>query len=72
MDNPALKESSSLHPPQRGEEYGKGVIFYTRNDIVDGLVLWNVFNKMPIARRVSDLFQFEETLKTSCSFTFTI
>jgi len=59
LDNPALKESSSLHPPQRGEEYGKGVIFYTRNDIVVGLVLWNVFNKMPIARRI-----LKEGLKT--------
>jgi len=55
-----LKESNVPHPPQQGEEYGKGVIFYTRNDVVVGLVLWNVFNKMPIARRVNDLFLLQE------------
>jgi len=54
-----LKESNVPHPPQQGEEYGKGVIFYTRNDVVVGLVLWNVFNKMPIARRI-----LKEGLKT--------
>ena len=43
---------SELRPPQEGEQYGKGVVFYTRNDTVVGLVLWNVFNKMPIARKV--------------------
>merc|ERR1712136_251498 len=59
LDSPMLKESSTPHPPQQGEEYGKGVIFYTRNDVVVGLVLWNVFNKMPIARRI-----LKEGLKT--------
>ncbi|KAF0292040.1 Apoptosis-inducing factor 1, mitochondrial [Amphibalanus amphitrite] len=43
---------SELRPPQEGEEYGKGVVFYTRNDTIVGLVLWNVFNKMPIARKI--------------------
>ncbi|XP_008486591.1 apoptosis-inducing factor 1, mitochondrial-like, partial [Diaphorina citri] len=33
-------------------DYGKGVIFYLRNDIVVGIVLWNVFNRMSIARQV--------------------
>lgn len=47
-----LKGASVLHAPVQGEEYGKGVIFYTRNDVVVGLVLWNVFNKIPVARRV--------------------
>merc|ERR1712071_138292 len=59
LDGAAMAESSVLHSPQKGEEYGKGVIFYTRNDIVVGLVLWNVFNKMPIARRI-----LKEGLKT--------
>ncbi|CAG0881680.1 unnamed protein product [Cyprideis torosa] len=35
-----------------GEDYGKGIIYYLRNDRVVGMVLWNVFNKMPIARKV--------------------
>ena len=39
---PALKD---------GEDYGKGVIFYLRDNKVVGVVLWNVFNRMSIARR---------------------
>lgn len=35
-----------------GEDFGKGVIFYLKNDIVVGIVLWNVFNRMQIARQV--------------------
>lgn len=35
-----------------GEDFGKGVIFYLRDDIVVGIVLWNVFNRMSIARQV--------------------
>eukprot|EP00092_Neocalanus_flemingeri_P006078 GFUD01006549.1.p1 GENE.GFUD01006549.1~~GFUD01006549.1.p1 ORF type:complete len:776 (-),score=275.19 GFUD01006549.1:170-2497(-) len=40
---PALKD---------GEDYGKGVIFYLRENKVVGVVLWNVFNRMSIARRI--------------------
>ena len=43
---------SDLRDPKPGEDYGKGVIFYLRNDTVVGILLWNVFNKMPVARRV--------------------
>lgn len=34
------------------DDYGKGVIFYLKDDIVVGIVLWNIFNRMSIARRV--------------------
>merc|ERR1712025_1348571 len=37
---------------QDGEDYGKGVIFYLRDNKIVGFVLWNVFSKMPIARRI--------------------
>lgn len=37
---------------REGEDFGKGVIFYLRDDIVVGIVLWNVFNRMNIARQV--------------------
>lgn len=37
---------------ERKEDYGKGIIFYLRDDIVVGIVLWNVFNRMSIARQV--------------------
>lgn len=34
------------------EKYGKGVIFYLRDDVIVGIVLWNVFAKMSIARKI--------------------
>ncbi|RZB38707.1 apoptosis-inducing factor 1, mitochondrial [Asbolus verrucosus] len=34
------------------DNYGKGIVFYLRDDIVVGIVLWNVFNRMSIARQV--------------------
>lgn len=48
----SMKESNKLHAPVQGEHYGKGIVFYTRNDVVVGMVLWNVFNKIPVARRI--------------------
>uniref|UniRef100_A0A6Q2WV40 Apoptosis-inducing factor 1, mitochondrial n=1 Tax=Esox lucius TaxID=8010 RepID=A0A6Q2WV40_ESOLU len=38
--------------PQQKDDYGKGVIFYLRDKVVVGIVLWNVFNRMPIARKI--------------------
>lgn len=51
----ALKAKTTATPPpiQQKEDYGKGVIFYLRDQVVVGIVLWNVFNRMPIARKVS-------------------
>jgi len=37
---------------QEGEDYGKGVIFYLKENKIVGVLLWNVFNRMNIARRV--------------------
>ena len=34
------------------DEYGKGVIFYLRDELVVGIVLWNVFRRMSVARQV--------------------
>ena len=39
-------------PLKAGEDYGKGVVFYLRDDVVVGVLLWNVFNKINIARKV--------------------
>ncbi|TMS14168.1 Apoptosis-inducing factor 1, mitochondrial [Larimichthys crocea] len=47
--------ASSLPPPavvQHKDDYGKGVIFYLRDKVVVGIILWNVFNRMPIARKI--------------------
>ncbi|KOC71096.1 Apoptosis-inducing factor 1, mitochondrial [Habropoda laboriosa] len=38
--------------PKKYDDFGKGVVFYLRDDIVVGIVLWNIFNRMPIARQV--------------------
>lgn len=35
-----------------GDDFGKGVIFYLRDDTVVGILLWNVFNRMNVARQV--------------------
>ncbi|NWX41396.1 AIFM1 factor, partial [Steatornis caripensis] len=49
-----ISPSTSPAPqvPKQGEDYGKGVIFYLRDKVVVGIVLWNIFNRMPIARKV--------------------
>ncbi|XP_069002879.1 apoptosis-inducing factor 1, mitochondrial isoform X2 [Embiotoca jacksoni] len=39
-------------PVDYKDEYGKGVIFYLRDKVVVGIILWNVFNRMPIARKI--------------------
>ncbi|XP_043912944.1 apoptosis-inducing factor 1, mitochondrial isoform X2 [Protopterus annectens] len=44
--------SSGPHVPEQGEDYGKGVVFYMRDRVIVGIVLWNIFNRMPIARKI--------------------
>ncbi|KAL1110339.1 hypothetical protein AAG570_007870, partial [Ranatra chinensis] len=44
--------TTPLTTPTSGEDYVKGVIFYLRDGIVVGIVLWNIFNKMAVARQV--------------------
>ena len=51
-DTSSLVHSSDPHAPLKGENYGKGIVFYLRENVVVGIVLWNVFNRMPIARKV--------------------
>ena len=41
-----------LEEPEKYDDFGKGVVFYLRDDIVVGIVLWNIFNRMSIARQV--------------------
>ncbi|XP_054872986.1 apoptosis-inducing factor 1, mitochondrial isoform X6 [Amphiprion ocellaris] len=41
-----------LPPVAHKDDYGKGVIFYLRDKVVVGIILWNVFNRMPIARKI--------------------
>lgn len=47
------EENVKLEQSTKYEDFGKGVVFYLRNDVVVGIVLWNIFNRMSIARRVN-------------------
>ena len=44
--------STSQAIDQGADKYGKGVIFYLRDDVIVGIVLWNVFAKMSTARKI--------------------
>ena len=37
---------------EQNEEFGKGIVFYLKDEVVVGILLWNVFNKMPVARKI--------------------
>lgn len=43
---------TSVQEPMKQEDFEKGVVFYLRDDVVVGIVLWNIFNRMSVARRV--------------------
>ena len=53
-----VKESAIPQAPKSSDNFGKGVIFYLRENVVVGVLLWNVFNKMPLARKVFRYFLF--------------
>lgn len=49
------------HVAETSDDYGKGVVFYVRDSTVVGVLLWNVFNKMGVARKViRESKQFED------------
>ncbi|XP_032223034.2 apoptosis-inducing factor 1, mitochondrial [Nematostella vectensis] len=60
LSNPSIKieeitiPAAPSPPPVQEEEesFGKGVVFYMKDKRVVGVVMWNVFNRMPIARKV--------------------
>jgi len=58
MRSVSEEQAASISPAggepelKEGENYGKGVIFYLRDNKVVGVILWNVFNRMSIARRI--------------------
>ena len=39
-------------PEEAEESFGKGIVFYTREKKVVGILLWNIFSQMPIARKI--------------------
>ena len=38
---------------EKKDDYSKGVVFYLKENKVVGVVLWNIFNRIPIARKVN-------------------
>jgi programmed cell death 8 (apoptosis-inducing factor) len=34
------------------DNYSKGILFYTKNNQIVGILLWNVFNRISIARKI--------------------
>lgn len=46
------EDSVKSEQSTKNEDFGKGIVFYLRDDVVVGIVLWNIFNRMSIARRV--------------------
>jgi apoptosis-inducing factor 1 len=52
----AVKVESGLRKPFSSDEFGKGVILYLKNDVLVGVLCWNVFTKIPIARQVNFIF----------------
>ena len=39
-------------PNEKAEDFGKGIIFYLKDGLVVGVLLWKVFNKILVARKV--------------------
>ncbi|GAA6235918.1 apoptosis-inducing factor 1, mitochondrial isoform X2 [Lates japonicus] len=50
--SPVASSTPTPAVEQHKDSYGKGVIFYLRDKVVVGIILWNVFNRMPIARKI--------------------
>lgn len=45
----AVQENSKSNPE---DEFDKGVVLYLRGERIVGILLWNVFNRINIARKV--------------------
>lgn len=49
---PEKSTAESAPQPEEKDDFSKGVVFYMKDDKIVGIVLWNVFNRINIARRV--------------------
>lgn len=53
---PTVKAATKDSPPagtaSSPDNYGKGVIFYMQENRIVGILLWNVFNRISIARKI--------------------
>lgn len=51
QENPPPTDSIHKHDANN-DEFNKGVVFYLKDETVVGIVLWNIFNRMSVARQV--------------------
>ncbi|XP_043502938.1 apoptosis-inducing factor 1, mitochondrial [Polistes fuscatus] len=51
-ENKNVTNVTDKKEPKKRSDFEKGVVFYLRDDIVVGIVLWNIFHRMSIARQV--------------------
>lgn len=49
---PETKSTTTTTTNNNPDDYKKGVVFYLKENKVVGIVLWNTFNRIPIARKV--------------------
>lgn len=49
---PKERSQEKMRPPRPDDDYQRGVIFYLRDNRIVGIVLWNLFNRLSIARRL--------------------
>ncbi|XP_051173048.1 apoptosis-inducing factor 1, mitochondrial isoform X2 [Leptopilina boulardi] len=69
-DNEKCDDVESLSSTRKDYDLERGIIFYLKNDIVVGIVLWNVFSRMSIARQVLERgTKYEELSEISKLFT---
>ncbi|ESN98758.1 hypothetical protein HELRODRAFT_67025 [Helobdella robusta] len=47
-----LEETSSKLNSLDDDEYRKGIVFYLKDDVVVGVLMWNVFSGMSVARQI--------------------
>ncbi len=50
--SPASGTDLTLESRAREEEYNRGVVFYLADDKVVGILLWNLFGQIPLARKI--------------------
>lgn len=60
QDQEAEKESKettsetniNISLPKQGEDYNRGIVFYLKDNLIVGILMWNVFSKVTLARQV--------------------
>ncbi|CAK1542422.1 unnamed protein product [Leptosia nina] len=65
---PSVAPASSETAHDNGKRYDRGVVFYLREKRVVGVLLWNLFNRMHVARQVLARGEFDNLLEVAKLF----